>query len=112
MKEDNKFEEVVSEALRNDDTFELPHGFADRVVAVIRQKAIQREARRDRWWLVAGVASIIIALVVVFTKVEFKPSVGVFTFIQGYWGLIIFGVLFVITLHIIDKRLLKKQESG
>ncbi|MEJ0030142.1 MAG: hypothetical protein WDO15_07110 [Bacteroidota bacterium] len=114
MKEHDKFEDVVSEALKKGSTFELPQDFADRVVVKIQQAALQREATRDRWLLVAGIASMIGALVFVFVffKVEFKPTVGVFTFFKGYWGLVVFGTIFATALHLVDKHLLKKQVSG
>jgi hypothetical protein len=112
MKEHDKFEDIISEALEKGSSFELPHDFADRVVMKIQREAVPKESKRDQWWLIGGILSIIGALVFAFINVEFKPSVGVFTFFKGYWGLAIFGILFVIALHIIDKRLLKKQESG
>lgn len=112
MKEEDKFDEIVSDALKKGAPFELPHDFADRVVMMIQQKSVQQESKKDRWLLIGGIVSMIGVLAFVFTKVDFKPSVGVFTFFQGYWGLVIFGVLFVTALHIIDKRLFKKQESG
>ncbi len=112
IREDDKFADLVSNALEKQKEFELPHNFADRIIKAVQEKAALREARRDRWWLIAGVAGMIAALVYAMVAVEFKPGVGVFTFFQGYWGVVTFGVLFVIVLHVIDKRLLKKQESG
>jgi len=108
MKDDDKFEEVVSKALEKE-TFELPHDFADRVVRKIQQESLQKESQRDKWWFITGIVSMIAALVFVFTNVEFKPSVGAFTFFNGYWGLVIFGIIFVVALHIIDKRIISHR---
>jgi hypothetical protein len=112
MKERDKFEEVVSEALEKGSTFELPQDFADRVVMKIQQQSIAKEAKQDRWMLAAGILALIGAMVFVFFKVEFKPTVGVFTFFSGYWGLMVFGIVFVTALHLVDKHLLRKQVSG
>lgn len=109
MKEDEKFEEVVLKALEKGASFELPSDFADRVVTMIHQKAVQKELKRDRWWFIGGIVGIVSALVFAFANVEFKPSVGVFTFFKGYWGLAIFGVLFVVALHVIDKRIISHR---
>lgn len=106
MKEDEKFEDVVLKALEKGASFELPNDFADRVV---RRIQLQKESQRDRWWLVVGIVSLIGAFVFAFANVEFKPSVGVFTFFKGYWGLAIFGVLFVVALQVIDKRIISHR---
>jgi hypothetical protein len=112
MTEEDRFEKMISSSLEDVNDFKLSPGFADRVVKIIQQNELKRESKRDRVWLVAGIISMIPALIFAFTKVEFSPGVGVFTFFSGYKGLIIFAILFVTALHIIDKRLLKKQESG
>jgi hypothetical protein len=112
IREDDKFGDLVSNALEKQGEFRLPHSFADRVINAVQAKAALKEAKRDRWWLIVGVVGMVAALIYAMVAVEFKPGVGVFTFFQGYWGLITFGVLFVIALHVIDKRLQKKQESG
>lgn len=112
MSNDEQFDKVVNEALEKAPLFELPYNFADRVVLKIQQQAVEKDAKRDRVWLAVGLVSIVGALVFAFTQVSFKADVGVFTFFKGYAGLVIFGIVFVIALHIIDKRLFKKQESG
>lgn len=103
---DDRFEDLVSEALEKSTSFELPHDFADRVVKKIQQASLQNETKRDRWWLAVGIVSIIGALTLAFSFVEFKPSVGIFTFFKGYSGLVIFGIVFVAILQIIDKRII------
>jgi len=109
MNNDEKFEQAVSSALGSEREFELPHDFADRVVMKIQQHAVEKEAKRDKWWLIAGIVIMVGACVFAVTQVEFKPGVGVYTFFQGYAGLIIFGVIFVLALHILDKTILRKR---
>lgn len=123
MNGDNKFDQLLSKVLEKE-SFRLPHDFADRIVAMAEKQLMQKEARRDRWWLIGGIILMFSAVIFVITwvdlkslpniapKLEFTPGVGVFTFFQGYSGLVIFAILFITILHIIDKRLLKKQESG
>ncbi|HMJ69295.1 MAG TPA: hypothetical protein VK508_10385 [Cyclobacteriaceae bacterium] len=109
----DKIEQAVFDALKSEPRFELPANFADRVVAMVDAKVKQKEAQMDRWWLAAGIISILGAFIYAYASVEFKPEVGVFTFFSGYGGLVIFGLVFVIALHLVDKLLLKKsQESG
>jgi hypothetical protein len=109
MKEKDKFDEIVSNALENVSGFELSPDFADRVVGMVHKKVIQREAKRDRWWLVTGIVSLIAVFAFAFTRIKFTASVGVFTFVQSYWGLVVFGILFVTALHIIDKRIISHR---
>lgn len=112
MKEQDKFEELVSDALEKGSTFELPADFADRVVMKIQQQASVKEAKRDRLWLIGGIVSIIGALVYAYFNVELNVGFGAFTFLKGYSGLIIFAVIFVLALNFVDKRFLRKQVSG
>jgi len=84
--------------------------------------SLQKEAHRDRWWWIIGIGALVGAVVFVLTRIQIaqvplqmpivKPGVGVFTFFQGYSGLVIFGILFIIGLHVVDKLILRKQESG
>jgi hypothetical protein len=116
--QDDKFDQLLSKALEKESEFELPQGFADRVAAMAEAHSLQKETQRDRWWWAIGIMSMIGAVVFVLTKVQIsqisivKPSVGVFTFFQGYSGLVIFAISFVISLHLFDKLVLRKQESG
>ncbi len=112
MNNDEKFDKVINEVLKKEPPFELPYDFADRVVLKIQQKAVEQEAQNDRWWMLLGILSIVGALAFVFTQVSFKLGVGVFTFLKGYAGLVIFGVLFVIVLQIIDRILFSKSRIG
>ncbi|HZY77936.1 MAG TPA: hypothetical protein VFE50_00340 [Cyclobacteriaceae bacterium] len=106
----NRIDEAINKALEKEPEYELPHGFADRVMAAIQRKAAEKEAKRDRWWLVTGLIGMVAAFMYAVAAVQFKPGVGVFTFFSGYWGLILFGVLFVTALNVVDKRLLKHHK--
>ena len=117
MTEDDKFEKIdnlISSALEKDAAFDLSPGFADRVVNMVQQTTLEKESNRDKWWLLAGIVSMVVVVVIaftqiVFTKLEFSPNVGVFTFLYGYRGLVIFAILFVTALHIIDKKVISHR---
>lgn len=103
----DNIESVVLDALRREPDFELPARFADRVVAVAERKIAQREAARDRWWLLAGIFSLVVAFIYAAAAVDFSPRVG--SFFSGYSGLIVFGCFFVAALHLLDKLILSKN---
>lgn len=112
INEDDKFDQLLSKALEKEPAYELPRGFADRIVAMTESRSVKKETSRDKWWLIAGIAGMIGTVVFVLTQVKMpfvKPTVGVFTFFQGYSGLVIFGILFVIVLHLVDKLVLSKK---
>lgn len=100
-------ERAVSNALDKETDFELPPAFADNVVAMVGQKVAAKEARRDRWWLIIGIVSMVATCLYASAAVDFAPEVG--TFFSGYRGLIIFGCFFVAALHLVDKFILSKN---
>lgn len=118
----DRIDKFIAKALEKEAPFELSPGFADRIVAMVESQSLQKEMRRDRWWLVSGIVSLVAAFVAVLfyvlskgeplPKIElapFRPSVGVFTFLSGYSGLVIFGICFVIALHVFDKLIIKSK---
>jgi hypothetical protein len=110
--EDDKFDKLISKALETEKQFELPHSFADRIVNMVEVKSVVKESRSDRWWLVLGIISMIGAFAFAFTKVKLDIGVGAYTFFRNYWGLAVFGLIFITALHFVDKLILRKQESG
>ncbi len=120
MTDDDRFNQLLAEALEKEPAYELPKGFSERVMAMVEKQSLKKESLRDRWWIIAGIVMMIGAVVYVVLKVklDLKPDLnldltfGVFTFFKGYWGLAIFGIIFITALHIVDKLILRKQESG
>ena len=43
---------------------------------------------------------------------QFRVHVGVFKFITGYPGLIVFGIAFVLALQWVDKEVVRKNLAG
>ena len=109
LNNDDKFDQLLSKTLENEKSFQLSTGFADRIVAMAEARLVKTESNRELWWLVPGIISMIGAVVFALTQVKFTASVGVFTFISGYWGLVVFGIVFILALHFIDKLLLKRH---
>ncbi len=104
---DSEAYQHVFKSLKREPTFHVSISFADRVVSMLDKK----EERRDYWWMAAGIFLSVIALIVTFVIVKAELTTGVFTFLSGYQGLIIFGVAFILLLHWIDKKIIKKQLS-
>jgi len=102
---------MIFSALQKEPSFALPSGFADRVVQRAVAELARKEALRDRWWFIGGgvllVAALVVSLVLVEFKLAFKPGVGVFTFLAGYPGLVLFGLGFVLLLHFIDRKFIR-----
>lgn len=100
-------EKIVSDALEKEPRFELPVGFADRVVAIAEGKVAEKEAKRDRLWLALGIFSMIIAFTYAAIAVDFVSKIE--TIFSGYTGIVIFGLFFITALHFVDKLLISKN---
>ena len=94
---------MVFDVVQKEPSYKLPSDFADKVMLRI-ERASQKSASQDMAWLYVGLVFFVIAGGVVIAISNFKISFGAFKFISGYSGLLIFGVLFILTLHWIDKK--------
>lgn len=99
----------VFEVLKKDPDFHVSLPFADRVLA--RIEAERTSTQRDYWWMAAGIFLAVagVAVTIVLTKATW--TTGIFTFISGYRGLLIFGVAFILALQWIDRKIVRKQTS-
>jgi len=95
----------VFEVLKKEPDFLVSLPFADRIVAIIDKK----EERLDYGWMAAGIVLTLIALLVTIALTSTHWTIGVFTFLSGYPGLIVFGIAFILLLQWVDKKLIKKQ---
>lgn len=103
----DKVDQAVFDVLKKEPDFALPAGFADRVVAMIDSEVTQKESRRDRWWLISGIVSMLFAFLYAAIAVDFSVKIG--QFFSGYTGLVIFGLFFIAALHFVDKLILSKN---
>lgn len=101
---DSRLYQTVFKALRTETDYTLPADFADRVIATVKA----RYSSRDMVWLIGGVFLFIVALVVAVIVTGFSFSLGVFTFLSGYPGLVVFGAAFVLALQWIDRKWIRK----
>jgi hypothetical protein len=103
---------TVFNALQKEPGYSLPDSFAGRVAALAFQSATAKETGKDAWLFALGIVAFLGAFVFALTQIDFSkfrfaPGVGVFTFISNNAGLLIFGLVFVIGLHFIEKKLLR-----
>lgn len=95
----------VFDALKKEPDFHVSLPFADRILAIIEKK----EEKRDYWWMAAGIFLTVIALIVSLVLTGAHWTAGAFTFLSGYPGLVAFGIAFILLLHWIDKKIIRKR---
>jgi hypothetical protein len=95
----------VFDALKKEPDFHVSLPFADRILAIIEKK----EEKRDYWWMAAGIFLSVIALIVSLVLTSAHWTAGAFTFLSSYPGLVAFGIAFILLLHWVDKKMLKKR---
>jgi hypothetical protein len=105
--EDERIYKLIFNAAKNEPAFHVSLPFADRILAKIEKK----EERRDYGWLAAGIFFSLVAMIVSLALTNANWNTGVFTFLSGYPGLVVFGVAFILFLHWIDKKLLRQRRS-
>ncbi|MBN8576044.1 MAG: hypothetical protein J0L66_03840 [Cytophagales bacterium] len=106
QQEDSEAYRHVFKALKKEPAFYVSLPFADRVLARIAR----REEQRDLRWLALGIFLSVIALVVTLALTK-TWTIGVFSFISGYPGLIVFGIAFIVLLQWVDRKLIRKRSD-
>ena len=104
---DTRAYQKVFDGLRQEPGFELPLHFEDRILQQIEAQE-KRAERRGAYWLIAGVFLLVIAAVIGAALVGFKPSFGAFAFLSRYTGLFIFGIVFIMALQWIDRKIVQR----
>ena len=105
---DEKAYHMVFGVLKKEITYQLPSDFAGKVIRSM-QAVSQQSTAREMVWLYAGLVSFVIAAGVAVTMTDFKINFGVLKFISGYPRLIVFGILFILSLQWVDKKLVRKS---
>ena len=95
----------VFDSLKKEPNFHVSLPFADRLIALIEKK----EERRDYWWMAIGIFLSVIALIVVLVITKVNWTTGAFTFVSKYYGLVVFGIVFILLLQWIDKKIVKSE---
>ncbi len=104
---DGESYKVIFSALKKSPELKLPTNFAHRVAAMAPGQA--KTFSWDKFFLIGGCISFFFALIYAITSIHPKFSVGVFSFISGYPGLIVFVVIFILLLNWIDKKWISKS---
>ena len=98
---------IVFSALKKNPEFKLPTNFAHRVAAMAPDRG--KAFNWDKFFLISGCVSFFFALIYAIASIHTKFSAGVFSFISGYPGLIVFGIFFILVLNWIDKKWISKS---
>jgi hypothetical protein len=100
---------MVFNALKKSPQFTLPSNFAHRVAAMA--PAHPKAFNWDKFFLISGCISFLLAMTYAIVSIHATFSVGVFSFISGYPGLIAFAIFFVVLLNWIDKKWISKSTA-
>jgi len=106
---DGRAYRAVFNALKREHDFVLPPSFANRIVGQLTE----RRSSRDMLWLYLGLGSMLITLAIVIaiigSRTDFRfLTMGTFTFLSSYKGLVIFGIAFILALQWVDKKFVRK----
>lgn len=99
----------VFDALAHEPEYTLPLNFADRMVHLVEAKEHAKEISRDKFWMGLGLFAFLGGLVFAIAVTDFKISAGAFRFLAGYPGLVIFGIVFILALQWIDKKIIQRN---
>ncbi|NJM24431.1 MAG: hypothetical protein HC859_01805 [Bacteroidia bacterium] len=83
------------------ETFELPDDFAENVAAKLNLK---HRPAQEFLWFALGIFLLIISCIVAISLTDFKFDFGFLESISSYKGIFLFGTIFIILLHLIDKK--------
>lgn len=93
-------------ALQKEPEYELPADFAHKVMA----RAGTRQASRlsnDYLWFAAGILFLAGSFAVTLKFVDFHLDLGFLVIMADYKGLAIFGIIFILCLNWLDKKLVR-----
>src|SRR5688500_15140580 len=101
----------VFRALEKSPGFALQPGFAEKTVArLVAQQ--QAKPSRDYFWFGAGIFFLIASAIATVLFTGFTLNFGFLNVMADYKGLAIFGILFVVFLNWLDKRLVVRKHAG
>ena len=106
---DVKSYQEVFRALAKEPNYNVSPSFAEKVVARVaaRQQANQS---RDYLWFGAGIFFLVLTAIATVMFVGFTPDFGFLTVMSDYKGLAVFGVVFIVFLNWLDKRLIRGRQ--
>lgn len=103
--EDYRAYQIVFDGVGRKPDVSLSPGFTHSVIKKIQQLKEERSLRKDFMWLGIGLFAFIIATIISISLTNFKFDFGALGFINSYGGLLVFGVVLIIGLQWLDKKL-------
>ncbi len=97
----------IFEALRREPEFRVSNNLAETIVRQVDFSS--RRSSRDLVWLYTGLVACFVAMIVAVMLTDFKINFGALKFISGYPGLFVFGILFVLALQWVDRKIVRKS---
>ena len=95
---------LVFKSLKKEPITKLSPDFASRVAALASSPS--KKFDWDKFFFIGGIAAFGIALIYAVFVTEFTLSFGEFKFFASYPLLFIFGIIFIVALHLLDKKLI------
>lgn len=108
--DDEKVYQQIFSALEKKPVYTLPPLFAEGVVHKI-QREQARAAKREYFWLCAGIILLIIVMMVAIAFTGFKISAGFLSGISAYKGVFVFGAVFIVVLHWLDRKFIRAKSD-
>lgn len=109
--DDEKVYQQIFSALEKEPSFTLPASFAEGVIHKI-QREQARAAKREYFWLCAGIILLVMVMVVAMAFTGFKISAGFLSGISAYKGVFVFGAIFIGILHWLDRKFIRTKSDA
>jgi hypothetical protein len=98
----------VFRALEKDPGYQLSDDFPQRVISAVRRRQQGRDTR-DYLWFGMGILLLAVASIATILFTGFRFDFGFLNTMADYKGLAVFGIMFVILLNWLDKRLVRRS---
>lgn len=105
---DTRAYQKVFRALKKDPGYEIPGQFAENVL----HRVVSKEKKglfNDYFWFFAGILFVLISSIVTIMLTGFRLNFGFLTQMSDYKGLALFGIVFIIFINWLDKRLVRHK---
>jgi hypothetical protein len=107
---DARLYQQIFSALEKEPGYTLPASFAESIIHKIQHEQT-RSAKREYFWLCAGIFLLVIVMIVAIVFTGFKISAGFLSGISAYKGLFVFGAIFVVFLHWLDRKFIRAKSD-
>jgi hypothetical protein len=94
--------QIVFNAIKKEPHLKLSAGFANKVALRVSP---EKSFNWDKFLLIGGGIGFFLSLMYAILSVNATFSFGAFTFLSSYQGLLVFGIIFILGLNWLDKKL-------